>query len=175
MSAMLAASSHLGVVHLVLPCIRRNPTTVLGANHLLKRTPDNLYPNENSLNPADGWDCTNFLQANFALNTIPINHQTQTPQWHPFASRIWNGSCDSGQLTAGGLKDAIQHGKVQNLQLQSSERHRQLTLELVNLRISGQFTAENTVLLIQLIPKRCISGPQILTGLFKLLVAYFSA
>ncbi|KAI0270312.1 hypothetical protein BGY98DRAFT_263862 [Russula aff. rugulosa BPL654] len=36
------------------------------------------------------------------------------PKWpcYPFASTIWAGSCDVGQLTPGGLVDASQHGKV---------------------------------------------------------------
>ena len=68
------------------------------------------------LNPAMGWDCSNFIQNNYADHTIPINHQTDIPSWHPFLSRIWNGSCDSGQLTAAGLDDAIQHGKVSGFQ-----------------------------------------------------------
>lgn len=80
--------------------------------HILQRTPDNLYPGENALNPATGWDCSNFIQNNYADHRVPVNHQTDIPSWHPFLSRIWNGSCDSGQLTAAGLDDAIQHGQV---------------------------------------------------------------
>ncbi|KAF8320479.1 phosphoglycerate mutase-like protein [Clavulina sp. PMI_390] len=83
--------------------------TVFMRHH--KRTPDNLYPTENSLNPLAGWNCTNFLQNNYGGHTAPINHQITIPEWHPFLPRIWNGSCDAGQLTAEGLEDAIQHGK----------------------------------------------------------------
>lgn len=39
-------------------------------------------------------------------------HETETPALHPFRSQIWNGTCDAGQLTHGGLQDSIQHGKV---------------------------------------------------------------
>ncbi|KAH8115072.1 phosphoglycerate mutase-like protein [Phellopilus nigrolimitatus] len=76
-----------------------------------KRTPDNLYPDENALNPADGWDCTNFLQMNYGAGGAPVFHKTDIPSWHPFLSQIWNGTCDSGQLTAGGLRDAVKHGQ----------------------------------------------------------------
>lgn len=82
-----------------------------------KRTPDNAYPDENMLNPATGWTCTDFLQSNFgslAKNTAEnaqIYHQTVIEPSHPFLSQIWNGSCDVGQLTAAGLEDAITHGK----------------------------------------------------------------
>jgi hypothetical protein len=38
--------------------------------------------------------------------------ETVIPSWHPFNGSIWSGSCDSGQLTKGGLDDAVQHGKV---------------------------------------------------------------
>lgn len=41
-----------------------------------------------------------------------MHHETVIPDWHPFKSQIWAGSCDSGQLTAGGLRDAIKHGQV---------------------------------------------------------------
>ncbi|GJJ08539.1 hypothetical protein Clacol_002757 [Clathrus columnatus] len=82
-----------------------------------KRTPDNLYPDENSLNPPAGWDCKDFLQFNFgslASNTAEnaqTYHETNIPSNHPFLSQIWNGTCDEGQLTAAGLEDSMQHGK----------------------------------------------------------------
>ncbi|KIJ51212.1 hypothetical protein M422DRAFT_158528 [Sphaerobolus stellatus SS14] len=82
-----------------------------------KRTPDNLYPNENMLNPEAGWDCTDFLESTYGSLTgndgenARIFHETVIPASHPFLSQIWNGSCDEGQLTAGGLEDAIVHGK----------------------------------------------------------------
>jgi hypothetical protein len=76
-----------------------------------QRTPDNLYPNENALN-SESWDCTNFLQYNYALGGAHILHETNIPAWHPFLRGFWNGTCDQGQLTAGGLDDAIKHGRV---------------------------------------------------------------
>ena len=77
-----------------------------------QRTPDNLYPNENELNPASGWDCSNFLQESYGGGTTLVYHETIIPSWHPYLSTIWNGTCDSGQLTRKGLDDAISHGKV---------------------------------------------------------------
>lgn len=70
------------------------------------------------LNPPAGWICTDFLESTYgslASNTrenAQIYHETVIPSNHPFLSQIWNGSCDEGQLTAAGLEDAIQHGKV---------------------------------------------------------------
>lgn len=77
-----------------------------------KRTPDNLYPDENSLNSFSGWDCTDIRENSYAGGTAKVFHETEIPTWHPYLRNIWNGTCDAGQLTAGGLKDALQHGKV---------------------------------------------------------------
>lgn len=64
------------------------------------------------LNPAAGWDCTDFLQFNYGGGSTRVYHETDVPEWHPFRAQIWNGTCDAGQLTRGGLEDAIKHGKV---------------------------------------------------------------
>ncbi|KAI0673249.1 phosphoglycerate mutase-like protein [Trametes maxima] len=64
-----------------------------------KRTPDNLYPNENELNPVP-WNCANLRQFSFGGGGAHIFHET-----------IWNGTCDEGQLTEEGLQDAIRHGQ----------------------------------------------------------------
>ena len=64
------------------------------------------------LNPAAGWDCSNFIQENYGGGTARVFHETFIPSWHPFLSQIWNGTCDEGQLTAEGLADAVAHGKV---------------------------------------------------------------
>jgi hypothetical protein len=77
-----------------------------------KRTPDNLFPFENSLNPASGWDCGDFLQESYGGGTRQINRRTIIPSWHPYLSSIWNGTCDAGQLTQEGLIDSVNHGKV---------------------------------------------------------------
>ncbi|KAL0960733.1 hypothetical protein HGRIS_005757 [Hohenbuehelia grisea] len=76
-----------------------------------KRTPDNLYPRENELNPPAGWDCTDLHQMLYAGGAGQIDRQTFAPTWHPFARTFWNGTCDGGQLTRGGLEDAIKHGR----------------------------------------------------------------
>ncbi|KZT33072.1 phosphoglycerate mutase-like protein [Sistotremastrum suecicum HHB10207 ss-3] len=78
-----------------------------------KRTPDNLYPNENALNPAEGWDCSSFIQENHGnpSSSARVYHNAFIPSWHPFKGRLWNGNCSAGQLTKEGLDDAVQHGK----------------------------------------------------------------
>ncbi|KAG6372592.1 phosphoglycerate mutase-like protein [Boletus reticuloceps] len=76
-----------------------------------KRTPDNLYPNERPLNPISGWNCDDFIQLDYAAGTAPVYHKAIIPEWHPFASQIWPGTCDAGQLTREGLDDAIKHGQ----------------------------------------------------------------
>ncbi|KAF8588877.1 phosphoglycerate mutase-like protein [Ramaria rubella] len=82
-----------------------------------KRTPDNLYPTENELNPPNGWICTDFLESTYGSlqgnngQSAHIFHETVISPTHPFLSQMWNGSCDEGQLTAEGLQDAIAHGK----------------------------------------------------------------
>ncbi|KAI0659475.1 phosphoglycerate mutase-like protein [Cubamyces menziesii] len=75
-----------------------------------KRTPDNLYPNENELN-AVPWDCADFEQFSYGGGGAAVFHKTDSPAWHPFLSQIWNGTCDQGQLTEGGLQDSIRHGQ----------------------------------------------------------------
>ena len=77
-----------------------------------QRTPDNLFPSESALNPASGWDCSTFHQGFHARGMRPVNRQTTIPSWHPYASTIWNGTCDAGQLTEQGLMDSVRHGKV---------------------------------------------------------------
>ena len=41
-----------------------------------------------------------------------LPHSVITPPDHPFAQRIWSGSCEGGQLTAGSFHDLMVHGKV---------------------------------------------------------------
>ncbi|KAH0835629.1 phosphoglycerate mutase-like protein [Lanmaoa asiatica] len=76
-----------------------------------KRTPDNIYPDEQSLNPISGWNCDDFIQQDYAAGTASVYHKTVTPECHPFASKIWRGTCDAGQLTREGLEDAVKHGQ----------------------------------------------------------------
>ncbi|PWN48681.1 phosphoglycerate mutase-like protein [Violaceomyces palustris] len=81
-----------------------------------KRTPDNLYPRENELNSQE-WDCSDYRQVNYGVDlgssgpSNQIYHKTNTPSWHPLVPLFWNGTCDQGQLTSGGLRDAVQKGK----------------------------------------------------------------
>lgn len=84
-----------------------------------KRTPDNLYPDENVFNPASGWDCSNYQQISYGVGADQdanlqghgIYRKIENPSWHPLNSIIWNGTCDQGTLTADGLRDSIQHGR----------------------------------------------------------------
>ncbi|KAI0262811.1 phosphoglycerate mutase-like protein [Gloeopeniophorella convolvens] len=75
-----------------------------------KRTPDNIAPAERTLNPAAGWDCTGAEQRTYDAGGAAIAHDARTPAQHPFAVQLWNGTCDAGQLTPGGLTDAHAHG-----------------------------------------------------------------
>ncbi|KAH9993436.1 phosphoglycerate mutase-like protein [Russula vinacea] len=58
------------------------------------------------------WICSDAaVQLTYDLYGAAIAHDASTPHGHPFASTIWPGSCDIGQLTPGGLVDASQHGQ----------------------------------------------------------------
>ncbi|KAF9223286.1 phosphoglycerate mutase-like protein [Gyrodon lividus] len=103
---------HVNVHHYPEP--KDSEATLVYVNTVIrhhKRTPDNLYPNERFLNTASGWNCEDFLQQDYGSGTAQVYHETIIPEWHPFASQIWTGTCDAGQLTREGLEDAIQHGK----------------------------------------------------------------
>ncbi|KAG6330872.1 hypothetical protein ID866_8217 [Astraeus odoratus] len=77
-----------------------------------KRTPDNLYPSEGSLNPHGGWDCSDVWTHSYAGPEVPyVYTQTSTLADHPFAERMWAGTCDAGQMTRAGLEDAVRHGQ----------------------------------------------------------------
>ncbi|SPO26984.1 related to acid phosphatase [Ustilago trichophora] len=84
-----------------------------------KRTPDNLYPQENIFNPASGWDCSNYHQISYSVGAKQdaelqghgIYRKIENPSWHPLNPIIWNGTCDQGMLTADGLRDSINHGR----------------------------------------------------------------
>ncbi|EKM52252.1 uncharacterized protein PHACADRAFT_176271 [Phanerochaete carnosa HHB-10118-sp] len=102
---------HVNAAHYTMPNVSGAKLVYLNAvirHH--KRTPDNLYPQENVLNTP--WDCSDFEQFNYGgPNAAQVFHKTDIPPWHPFLSTIWNGTCDEGQLTRGGLEDAIEHGQ----------------------------------------------------------------
>ncbi|KAI5999955.1 phosphoglycerate mutase-like protein [Pisolithus albus] len=86
-------------------------TFVIVAMRHHKRTPDNLYPSERTVDSTTEWDCSSIIPQSYAGGTAQIFTQTSTPLLHPFADRIWAGTCDSGQLTREGLDDAIKHGQ----------------------------------------------------------------
>lgn len=86
-------------------------TFVIVAMRHHKRTPDNLYPSERTVDSTTEWDCSSIIPQSYAGGTAQIFTQTSTPLLHPFANRIWAGTCDSGQLTREGLDDAIKHGQ----------------------------------------------------------------
>ncbi|KAI9431170.1 phosphoglycerate mutase-like protein [Lactarius indigo] len=78
---------HINALHYQLPPQAIAAGTLLHVSVVMrhhKRTPDNLAPLERSLGPP--WDCAS-------------------------ARTIWRGTCDAGQLTPGGLRDAARHGK----------------------------------------------------------------
>ncbi|CAL1698559.1 unnamed protein product [Somion occarium] len=102
---------HVNAKHYIIPPVPGAKLVYLNMvvrHH--KRTPDNLYPQENELN-AVPWNCSDLRQFSFGGGTTQIFHETVTPDWHPFLSKFWNGTCDEGQLTQGGLEDAVAHGK----------------------------------------------------------------
>lgn len=101
----------------IIKCVSLDDNMAAIEVRVPKRTPDNLYPDENSLNPFAGWDCTNILQQSYGGGTAKVYHETEIPAWHPYLKTLWNGTCDAGQLTLGGLEDAIQHGKVRLLDI----------------------------------------------------------
>ncbi|KAH9927379.1 phosphoglycerate mutase-like protein [Amylocystis lapponica] len=103
---------HVNAAHYSVPEDAPGATLVY-ANAVIrhhKRTPDNLYPEENALN-AVAWNCSAMHQYSYGGGTGRVFHETYTPAWHPFLSEIWNGTCDEGQLTQEGLEDAVLHGK----------------------------------------------------------------
>ncbi|KAF7979741.1 hypothetical protein HWV62_41116 [Athelia sp. TMB] len=106
---------HVNLAHYDVPDTAAELVHVTAIMRHHKRTPDNLYPDENSLNPFAGWDCTDIKLQSYAGRTSQVYVETDIPTWHPYLQTIWNGTCDAGQLTAGGLQDAIQHGKIDSL------------------------------------------------------------
>lgn len=79
-----------------------------------KRTSVNLLPNEQFYNPPEGWNCHNIKYYTYAHGkdgSTNIQKHFHIPEWHPLKSRFWNGTCESGPLTVGGLHDAFQQGE----------------------------------------------------------------
>jgi len=57
---------------------------------------------------------SDYRLINYALGkegASSVFHVTEIPNWHPLQQIFWNGTCDAGQLTPGGLSDSVKHGK----------------------------------------------------------------
>lgn len=74
-----------------------------------------MVPNERDINVGTAWNCSNTKQFTYAGGGARLSHSVTTPPGHPFARKIWAGSCEEGQLTAGGFHDSRMHGKVELL------------------------------------------------------------
>ncbi|KAN0109872.1 phosphoglycerate mutase-like protein [Russula decolorans] len=83
--------------------------TILMRHH--KRTPVALVPNERGINDGIEWNCSGVRQFTYDGGGARLSHEVITPPDHPFAQQIWSGSCEEGQLTAGGFHDSKVHGK----------------------------------------------------------------
>ena len=72
--------------------------------------PDNLASLEGTLGLPEGamWDCTGAVQLTYVLGGTAIAYEATTPEQQPFARTMWR-TCDGGQLTPGGLRDASRH------------------------------------------------------------------
>lgn len=77
-----------------------------------QRAPVALVPNERGINEGIEWDCSHVRQFTYDGGGTRLSHSVTTPPDHPFAQQIWAGSCEEGQLTAGGFHDSRIHGKV---------------------------------------------------------------
>jgi hypothetical protein len=79
-----------------------------------QRTPVALVPDERGINQGIEWDCSNVRQFTYASDCggARLSHSITTPPDHPFAQQFWVGTCEEGQLTAGGFHDSKIHGKV---------------------------------------------------------------
>ena len=83
-----------------------------GRTENTQRTPAILAPNEREINDGIKWDCSDVQQFTYDGGGARLSNSVVIPPGHPFARQIWAGSCEEGQLTAGGLKDSKIHGKV---------------------------------------------------------------
>jgi hypothetical protein len=78
-----------------------------------QRTPVILVPDEREINQGIEWDCSHVKQFTYDDGGARLSHSVYTPD-HPFAQQMWAGTCEEGQLTAGGFHDSKIHGKVWN-------------------------------------------------------------
>jgi hypothetical protein len=76
-----------------------------------KRTPIALVPDEREINRGVPWDCSGVKQFTYDGGGRRLSNAVTIPPGHPFGQQIWAGSCEEGQLTAGGFHDSINHGK----------------------------------------------------------------
>ena len=51
------------------------------------------------------WGCTGTVQLRCDLGGTAIMHNVTMPRQQLFAHMMWQGTCDAGQLTPGGLRD----------------------------------------------------------------------
>ncbi|KAL4071479.1 histidine phosphatase superfamily [Scleroderma yunnanense] len=103
---------HINAGHYVLP--NASTATLVFVAMVMrhhKRTPDNLYPSEHTLNPSSGWNCSDIPTYAYAAGTAHIFTETSVPPDHPFGGSVWAGTCRAGQVTSGGLQDAVKHGQ----------------------------------------------------------------
>ncbi|KAF8258566.1 histidine phosphatase superfamily [Lactarius quietus] len=76
-----------------------------------KRTPIALVPDEHEINRGVPWDCSGVKQFTYDGGGARLSNSVTIPPGHPFGQQIWAGSCEEGQLTAGGFQDSKTHGK----------------------------------------------------------------
>ena len=98
--------------HKVRYQLPRVPCQQTSLTEVTKRTPIALVPNKCGINNSIEWDCSGIRQFTYDGGSAHLSHSVITPPDHPFAQQIWLGSCEEGQLTAGGFDDSKVHGKV---------------------------------------------------------------
>ncbi|KAI9441762.1 phosphoglycerate mutase-like protein [Lactarius indigo] len=76
-----------------------------------KRAPVALVPKEREINIGVPWDCSGIKQFTYGGSGGRLSNSVTIPPGHPFREQIWAGSCEEGQLTAGGFHDSKTHGK----------------------------------------------------------------
>ena len=106
---------HLTVLmrhHKVTYQLPRVPYQQARQTEIAQRTPVALVPNERGINDGIEWNCSGVRQFTYDGGGARLSHSVITPPDHPFAQQIWSGSCEEGQLTAGGFYDSNTHGKV---------------------------------------------------------------
>ncbi|KAH8994589.1 phosphoglycerate mutase-like protein [Lactarius akahatsu] len=76
-----------------------------------KRSPVALVPKEREINIGVPWDCSGIKRFTYDGSGSRLSNSVTIPPGHPFREQIWAGSCEEGQLTAGGFHDSKVHGK----------------------------------------------------------------